>query len=276
MRLLRARPTRAPRPRRREKPSPSRSIESPQSTHHLPVAKPRRRPAVTARDLCDAPRGRTPGGRDARAAGSTREARWGSRGTFPRGRADANPSRGGDASDATGPVRATECTESVARKELDRGDLGGGDALTHLFRRIFLSLRRWLVVIRRVEVPRGLTRGSRARATFGALHGRIRCRLTLTLVLAWQNSAVSGSRILPGGTCATGSTASASPRAFRLAPATTPDPRAARSMCARGCQARGLVSRLAVFSTSQTASVGRIGEQHLFSYFFACGIDPRI
>ena len=174
------------------------------------------------------------------------------------------------------PVRATECTESVARKELDRGDLGGGDALTHLFRRIFLSLRRRFVVIRRVEVPRGLTRGSRARATFGALHGRIRCRLTLTLVLDWQNSAVSGSRILPRGTCATGSTATASPCALRLAPATTPDPRAARSMCARSCQARGLVSRFAVFSTSQTASVGRIGEQHLFSYFFACGIDPRI
>ena len=172
------------------------------------------------------------------------------------------------------PVRATECTESVARKELDRGDLGGGDALTHLFRRIFLSLRRRFVVIRRVEVPRGLTRGSRARATFGALHGRIRCRLTLTLVLDWQNSAVSGSRILPRGTCATGSTATASPCALRLAPATTPDPRAARSMCARSCQARGLVSRFAVFSTSQTASVGRIGEQHLFSYFFRLWYRP--
>jgi len=128
VRLLRARPTRAPRPRRREKPQ-SKPVCRITAVHPCPVAKPRRRPAVTARDLCDAPRGRTPGGRDARAAGSTREARWGSHGTFPRGRADANPSRGGDASDAT----ATRSRDRVhrergAKRIRQRGSGRGGRA----------------------------------------------------------------------------------------------------------------------------------------------------
>lgn len=100
------------------------------AVHPRPVAKPREtRGQATARDLCDAPRGRTPGGRDARAAGSTREARRGSRGTFPRGRADANPSRGGDASDAT----ATRSRDRVhrergAKRITRRGSGRGGRA----------------------------------------------------------------------------------------------------------------------------------------------------
>ena len=129
MRVLRARSTPAPRPSRGEKPEKSRSVESPRSTRAPWRNRDRDRGQATARDLCDAPRGRTPGGRDARAAGSTREARRGSRGTFPRGRAVANPSRGGDASDAT----ATRSRDRVhrergAKRITRRGSGRGGRA----------------------------------------------------------------------------------------------------------------------------------------------------
>ena len=62
-----------------------------------------------------------------------------------------------------------EKTSATAPKRDPTGSEARGISLgsryTYLFRRIFLSFRRWFVLYRCVEVPNRFTRGSGARAT---------------------------------------------------------------------------------------------------------------
>ena len=111
-------------------------------------------------DLCDAPRWGTPGG-----AGRRVDARSAleSRGTLPRGRADANPSRGGEASDATA-SRARGFTETVrGAKRIIEGIWAGGRAdapLSPYLSVASAAARRHLV---RRGTARAYSRFSRAR-----------------------------------------------------------------------------------------------------------------